>query len=490
LPLICPLSPAHLAGLTAFQLWVLLLFVAPALAPWPLAAFVLSCAVAPFFPRFSYFLPIVGRGDKGQRRVALTFDDGPDPAVTPQLLDLLDRHGAQAAFFMTGENAARHPEVVRDVLARGHEICNHSQRHDPFLMLRGSDVLRREVADAQAAFAAFGVAPLAFRPPVGITNSRLWPVLLDLGMFCVNYSCRALDVGNRRIEGLAGRALRTVGPGDIVALHDVTPRGGDVPKLLSEFDALLRGLKARDLAVVPLSRLIRREVMARAASAGEANPAARFYDGLADRYDEEQFCSAVSISRRAEQKLFAERLPALFDPSSRVLEIGAGTGIFTLEIARRCREVVAVDISAGMLAQLERKAAEAGLPNIRTLAGNAETVALDGVFDGACAFLVLEYIADLPAFFRRLAPFIRPGGTLYFTTARRSFFRFFTQIGNAMRQGMWLKARSRREVERMLSEAGFGRIEVQSRLLKSVVSGGMLLEVSARRNGDGPGGGG
>ncbi len=482
--MICPLSPAHFAGLGAFQLFALLLFLDARLAPLPLAAFVIASLSAPFFPRLGYFLPIVSRGDKGRDGVAITFDDGPDPAVTPGLLDLLDRHGVPATFFMIGEKAERHPDVVRAVLARGHEICNHSQRHDPFLMLKSGGVLRREIAGAQAAFARFGVVPVAFRPPVGITNSRLWRVLLENGMFCVNYSCRALDFGNRRFEGLAGRVLGTVKNRDIVALHDVTPRGGDVSKLLGEFESLLEGLKSRGINVVPLSRLIGKEVMARGASGAEASPAGRFYDGLAETYDAEQFGSAVGISRRTEQKLFRERLPELFDPSSRVLEIGAGTGIFTLEIARQCREVVAVDLSAKMLAILERKAADGHVTNIETLAGNIENIALTGLFDGACAFLVFEYIADLPAFLKHLAPRIRPGGTLYFITARRSFFRLFTQIGNAVRQGLWLKARSRREVERMLSAAGFDRIDVRTHLMKSVVSGGILLEVSARRSGE------
>ena len=126
-----------------------------------------------------------------------------------------------------------------------------------------------------------------------------------------------------------------------------------------------------------------------------------------------------------------------------MLEIGAGTGIFTLPIARHCREVVAVDISGGMLEVLKRKAAKERLANIRTLVGNAETMDLGGRYSLACAFSSLYYLADLPAFFKRLARHLEPGGTLYFITARRSLFGVFTQIGNAARQGMWLKAHSR-----------------------------------------------
>jgi peptidoglycan/xylan/chitin deacetylase (PgdA/CDA1 family)/SAM-dependent methyltransferase len=479
--LICPLAPAHIAGFAAFHLYVILLFVDLRTAPLPLLAFLLACVIAPFLPRIGFFLPIIGRGKPGEKGVALTFDDGPDPEVTPLLLDLLDRHSVSATFFVTGERAARHPSIIRDILSRGHAIGNHSYHHFPFLTLKGMRTLRREIESTQSVLAGFGVVPLAFRPPVGITNPLLWRVLLEQGMYCVNYSCRAVDIGNRRIGRLSEKVLKAVSPGDIVALHDVAPRHAGTERLMAEFDALLRGLKETGPEVVPLGRLIGREVMRRVGSPGEMHPAALFYDGLAADYDREQFCSPVSIVRKTEYALFEARLPSLFSPSDRVLEIGAGTGIFTLAIARRCREVTAVDISASMLEILKRKTAGEGLGNIRTIAGNAETMDLEGSYTVACAFSSLEYLTELRAFFSRLADHIEPGGTLYFITARRSLFRLFAQIGNAMRQGLWLKAHSRREIEAMLSASGFEEIRVTSHLLKSWVSGGILLEVAARR---------
>jgi ubiquinone/menaquinone biosynthesis C-methylase UbiE len=300
-------------------------------------------------------------------------------------------------------------------------------------------------------------------------------------MYCVNYSCRAVDIGNRRIGRLSETVLKTVSQGDIIALHDVAPRHAGTERLMAEFDALLRGLTEKGLEVVPLDRLIGREVMRRGGSPGEAHPAALFYDGLAADYDREQFCSPVSIVRKTEYALFEARLPSLFSPSDRVLEIGAGTGIFTLEIARRCREVTAVDISTRMLEMLKGKAAREGLGNVRAIAGNAETMDLEGSYTVACAFSSLEYLTDLRAFFCRLADHIEPGGTLYFITARRSLIRLFAQIGNAMRQGMWLKAHSRREIEAILSASGFEEIRIGSHLFKSLVSGGILLEAVARR---------
>jgi len=481
--MICPLSPAHFFALGAFQLFILLLFFNVSLAILPLVIFILLCGIIPLFPRLSFFLPIISRGKRGAKGVALTFDDGPDPEVTPRLLEILARHGVSATFFVVGARADRYPEIVRAILAGGHAVGNHSYSHSPLLMLKGRATLRREVESAQSALLKFGIVPLAFRPPVGITNSRLWRILLENGMFCVNFSRRAADFGNRRVTRLADRLLAKVVPGDVILLHDVAPRQGDVTHLLQEFSLLIEGLKGRGLDILPLAQLIGKEVMQRDAADSGPNPAELFYNGLAETYDQEQFASTVSLARSTELRLFSAQLPVLFAGARRVLEIGAGTGIFTLEIARNCTEVLAVDISANMLALLEEKAAAEGIKNIRTLKGNVETMALEGTFSVACAFSALEYLADLPAFLSRLARQLEPGGVVYFITARSCLFRLFTQIGNAMRQGLWLKAHSSREIEKMLTAAGFEQITVSSHLLKSFLSGGMLLEVVARRAG-------
>jgi len=478
--MIFPLAPYHFFALGALQFSLLLLFIAPWMALIPLALFPVMSFLAALAPGLSYYLPIISRGRKGESGVALTFDDGPDPVVTPLVLELLDRHAAKATFFVTGINAARHPDLIRSILAKGHTIGNHSYHHSPALMLKGKRTIQREVESAQTLLKTFGILPLAFRPPVGVTNAHLWRVLLQAGMFCVNFSCRAGDMGNRRIRTLAARILGKVRPRDIVLLHDVMPPKGDVKHLLSEFEAILTGLAQRGLVVKPLAQLIGKEIM-QAASAGEANAAELFYDGLAATYDQEQFCSNVSISRRTELGLFTARIPEIFQGAGRVLEIGAGTGIFTTTIARHCREVEALDISSKMLALLETKCQSEGITNVRPRVGNVETMELEGPYDVVCAFSALEYLTDLPALLVRLAPHVPAGGKIYFITARRSLFRLFTQIGNAMRQGMWLKARSRRQFKAMLLDAGFEPISITPHLLKCVISGGMLLEVVARK---------
>ena len=255
------LQPAHLTGIAAFALSLGLLFLAPGYAVVPLLGFLLVCLVMPLFPRLSFYLPIVSRGGKDVPGVALTFDDGPDPEVTPRVLDLLERHGIKATFFVIGAKAQRHPELIRAILERGHALGNHSQTHPPFLMLQGRRALAREVATAQAVLRQAGVLARAFRPPVGVTNPDLRAVLAAHGMFCVNFSCRAGDMGNLRVPGLARKLIRKARAGDIILLHDTRPHRVPVDTLLAEFSDLIQGLGRRGLAILPLAEVIGREVM-------------------------------------------------------------------------------------------------------------------------------------------------------------------------------------------------------------------------------------
>lgn len=255
-------SPAHGAGFIAFLLSGVLLLFGGRIAALPLGVFVLLCLAAPFFPQWGFFLPVISRGRGDVRAVALTFDDGPDPDVIFLLLDLLERYEVSATFFVIGRKAEGNPALVREILLRGHAIGNHSYHHDPLLMLRSSARLAEEIARTQHLLAQFGVRPLVFRPPVGITNPRLSNVLNELHIDCVTFSCRAHDFGNRRIARLAKIILRKIHPGAIVLLHDVAPRGeGRIMDWLKEVERIILGLKSQGYKMVPLAELIGRPVM-------------------------------------------------------------------------------------------------------------------------------------------------------------------------------------------------------------------------------------
>lgn len=155
------------------------------------------------------------------RQIALTIDDGPDPDVTPRVLDALDRYGARATFFCIGEQAQRHPRCVEDIVARGHAVENHSQRHRHTFSLQGPGALRREIETAQDTLAQItGTRPLFFRAPAGLRNPLLEPVLCQLGLHLASWTRRGFDTRSRSADAVAQRLLHGLAPQDILLLHD------------------------------------------------------------------------------------------------------------------------------------------------------------------------------------------------------------------------------------------------------------------------------
>lgn len=258
-----PHTLLYCLALAAFLLAAILAFIRLELAAAPLAVFVLTCLAAPFFPTTGLFLPVVSHGQDKSKKVAITFDDGPDPRTTPILLQLLARHQVQATFFVLGSKVQRHPELIRNILEAGHCIGNHTYSHDPLLMLKPSQKLAQEIDATQAAIASHGIQPLAFRPPAGIVNPKLGPLLQKRNMFCLLYSCRGLDLGNRRVQGLAGKILNRIQAGDIVLLHDSAPESlnFNLEQWLTQIEELLQGLSQKGFRVRPLQEMIQRAVM-------------------------------------------------------------------------------------------------------------------------------------------------------------------------------------------------------------------------------------
>jgi len=256
------LSPAAWAGLGAFLLAVLAAPFSLVLAAVPLALFLAMCFTAPFLPGIGFFLPVVSRGRPEKGGVALTFDDGPDPASTPALLELLSEYRAPATFYVTGRRAERYPPLIHEIVVRGHTIGNHSYSHDNFIMFRSTGALKAEIEKAQQVLHALGVFPHTFRPPVGVTNPKLGAVLNQMGMFAVNFNRRAGDRGNRQVAHLARKILKNLRAGDIVMLHDIPPRNGQTSdRWLQEVERILDGIQARGLKVIALTALIDRAVM-------------------------------------------------------------------------------------------------------------------------------------------------------------------------------------------------------------------------------------
>lgn len=236
-------SQAEKAAIVSISSALFLLLHSPYLAVIPLLIFLLCCLVAPFCPRWGFFLPIISAGETGSQAVALTFDDGPSPEFTPFVLKLLKAHNFKATFFVIGKRAERYPELIKDILAAGHTIGNHSWKHDNLLMLRSKKTLADDIGRSQQILHSHGVCPLVFRPPAGISNPRLKTVLEEYKMKMLTFSCRAFDGGNKKIDNLSGRILTKLQPGNIILLHDIFPETEEaVSALQNEFTMLFSGL--------------------------------------------------------------------------------------------------------------------------------------------------------------------------------------------------------------------------------------------------------
>jgi peptidoglycan/xylan/chitin deacetylase (PgdA/CDA1 family) len=217
-PLVVGAAALHAGAATAVAAY-------PASWPWAVAgaaashAAVVACGL---WPRSNLLGPNLTRLPAGAgNQIALTIDDGPDPEITPRVLDLLDRHGARATFFCIGETARRHPRLIEAIVARGHAVENHSQHHHLFFSLQGPRSLRREIEAAQRTITEIsGVRPLFFRPPAGLRNPFLEPVLCALGLNLVSWTRRGFDTRAQAAQQVARSLLRGLSARDILLLHD------------------------------------------------------------------------------------------------------------------------------------------------------------------------------------------------------------------------------------------------------------------------------
>ncbi|MGH8304363.1 MAG: polysaccharide deacetylase family protein [Steroidobacteraceae bacterium] len=235
--------------------------VRPQLWPWALSAVVadhLLLAAAGLWPKARLLGPnwthlpgsVAARGG-----IALTFDDGPDPEVTPGVLALLEEHGVTATFFCVGELIERHPGLAHEIAARGHRIENHSQRHLHRFSLLGPRALRDEIHRAQDSIAReTGEAARFFRAPAGLRNPFLEPVLARANLQLVSWTRRGFDTLSHNPGPVLARLTRGLAAGDILLLHDghAARTAGGVPVILEVLPPLLAAVHRAGLTPVTL----------------------------------------------------------------------------------------------------------------------------------------------------------------------------------------------------------------------------------------------
>jgi peptidoglycan/xylan/chitin deacetylase (PgdA/CDA1 family) len=237
------------------------IFLAPLPLPWAVLGVVLYVTLVlagVFVLRLRIFVDAVVRGPRAARGVVLTFDDGPDPATTPLVLDALEAAKACATFFVIGKKAEAHPELVREIVRRGHDVGVHSYAHDRLFSLRGEHRVKEDLERAVAVLTKVtGTRPTLFRPPIGHTNPIIARVADALDLTVVGWSVSARDgrAGASR-DAVLRRVLAHVDDGSIVLLHDAAERGDHTPIAPALLPELLKQLDDKRLAIVPLSSFL------------------------------------------------------------------------------------------------------------------------------------------------------------------------------------------------------------------------------------------
>ena len=193
-----------------------------------------------------------------EKKVALTFDDGPNPEYTPLLLTKLAEHRVPATFFLIGRNLKRHPEIGRRIVAEGHEIGNHTYHHRVLPLLR-KERIREEVESTHKLMSnLLCVEPVFLRPPNGLFTRRVLDTLESLGYRAVVGDVFPVDVALPSPETIIDRVLRRVQPGSIVILHDgyVGRFDRDKSRTVRAMDGLILRLCERGYTFVTLSHLV------------------------------------------------------------------------------------------------------------------------------------------------------------------------------------------------------------------------------------------
>jgi len=194
-------------------------------------------------------------------QVALTFDDGPDPETTRAIAAMLDRHGAKGTFFVIGERAAAHPEVLAELVQAGHQVGLHSHSHHWKVMVQNESFLKDLIAADKAVHDAIGKHARWYRPPFGLIAPPVMNVRERWGLQVAGWSIRPMDGRLDDVKKITSSVLQELGGGDVVLLHDAPAFHNPErrPPMLDALPRILDGLSEKGLEAVTMAELFREE---------------------------------------------------------------------------------------------------------------------------------------------------------------------------------------------------------------------------------------
>lgn len=207
-------------ALVLFLVAMGLKFIAPIYLLFPLLVYVSVLIVASANIQWNFYVKSVNRLED-QKRLLLTFDDGPHPEFTLPLLNLLDEYQVKAIFFVIGKQVEKHPELVREMVSRGHIVGNHSHTHGSFFDFASVPKMVEEIQKTNDLISdIIGEKPVFFRPPYGVTNPRIQQLVSKTGMKSVGWSFRSFDTTSRSNDKIMEAMIKNIKGGEILLFHD------------------------------------------------------------------------------------------------------------------------------------------------------------------------------------------------------------------------------------------------------------------------------
>ena len=198
-------------------------------------------------------IPVYRKIKNDGHKIALTFDDGPHPRYTPQILDILDEYNIKATFFVVGVNAKYYPEALELIAQRGHEIANHTYTH-PHVSSIDTEKLKREVEDCESEILSLvDERTKLFRPPEGMIDESILGALSKLDYKVVLWNIDTRDWAHTPAEKISEHVISNISDGDIILMHDYIGRNSPTPQALRLF---LPVLIERGYKFVTISELI------------------------------------------------------------------------------------------------------------------------------------------------------------------------------------------------------------------------------------------
>lgn len=212
-------------------------------------------------PTSSFYGPVFYQGSQSDKEVALTFDDGPNPPYTYQLLDILAKYNVKATFFLIGQNAEKFPETAKTIVLKGHQIGSHTYTHSDLLKLDETQITAEMVKSIDTIQESAGARPRILRPPHGFRDPLVLQVAKEQKLDIVQWSVMAEDWKKPGFDVIAERVIRNVRNGSIVLLHDGdgVSVGGDRSQTVAATEIIIQRLQQKGYRFVTVDEILSRQ---------------------------------------------------------------------------------------------------------------------------------------------------------------------------------------------------------------------------------------